>query len=571
MSLVRLLLHTSPRLLVVAAVAGLASGFSSAAMIALISRKLTDGGPVTTQFLTAFTGLLLLVVVLDLTAKQLLVRLAAQTNYDLGLWLTSRILATPLRTLEQTGAARLTAALTDDLAIIGTALAQSPIVLVNTAILIGCTVYLLWLSPLAFAVLAVFVVPAIVAQAYLHRKAKGSLRAAYDERDNLFRLYRLITDGFKDLKLHVSRRLAFWSELLVPAAAEYRKKLVAGRTYYSMSTTWGQTVFFLFVLGLFLLSAIAEPDVRVLTGYALVALYMRGSMNSLLSALPFWSNANLALERVESLGLSIEADAASHDDSFTAPIAVGMADAQEFGSEESLRITLRGVMHTYTTDEEDGSFTLGPINLDLKAGQLLFLTGANGSGKTTLVKLLTGLYLPEEGEILSNGVPLTPATAEKYRSNFSAVFADSYVFDQLLGISDNDLDTRAQSFLQLLQLENKVSIENGRLSTTDLSTGQRSRLSLMLAYLEDSPAYVFDEWAAGQDPAFKRLFYHTFLPELRDRGKLIVAITHDDHYYDIADRLVKLDSGQIEFDQTQTLEASEAGGSRLSTTVGIAP
>lgn len=551
MSLVRLLLRTSPKLLALAAVVGLGSGFSSAAMIAFISRALTTTTPVTVQFLTRFIGLLLLVVALDLTAKQLLVRLAAKTNHDLGLWLTGRILATPLRTLEETGASRLTAALADDLNIIGTALSHAPNVLVNVAILIGCASYLLWLSPLVFAVLSVFVVPAVITQGYLHRRAKGAMRAAYRERDSLFQLYRVITEGFKDLKLHVGRRLALWHELLLPAAADFRHKTVVGRSFYTVSTTWGQTVFFLFVLGLLVLSVFTEPDIRLLAGYALVALYMRGALNSLLAVLPFLSNANLALDRVEALGLSLEADAGSDvaADMVAQGPAVAIDVAQTFAP--PLEVSLTGVTHTYRTDTDDRDFTLGPIDLNVHSGELLFLTGSNGSGKTTLVKLLTGLYFPEEGEVRCNGLTLTTESVEAYQRNFSAIFADSYVFEQLLGLSRHDLDVHAQSYLRLLELDRKVYVEDGRLSTTNLSTGQRSRLSLMLAYLEDSPAYVFDEWAAGQDPDFKRVFYTEFLPELRERGKLVIVITHDDQYYDTADRLVKMDGGQIVLDRVR--------------------
>ena len=139
-----------------------------------------------------------------------------------------------------------------------------------------------------------------------------------------------------------------------------------------------------------------------------------------------------------------------------------------------------------------------------------------------------------------------------YRSLFSPIFSDFYLFNEMLGMDDPSLDERARYYLDKLQLSHKVTIENGRLSTTDLSMGQRQRLALLTALLEDRPICIFDEWAAGQDPNFKRIFYEEFLPEVRDRGKLIIASTHDDAYFSVADRLIKLDYGQVMVDEVST-------------------
>ena len=86
---------------------------------------------------------------------------------------------------------------------------------------------------------------------------------------------------------------------------------------------------------------------------------------------------------------------------------------------------------------------------------------------------------------------------------------------------------------------------DGVFSTTRLSRGQRKRLALVTAYLEDRPIYLFDEWAADQDPLFRRVFYQRLLPELKRRGKTVVAVTHDDRYFDAADQLIKLEEGKV--------------------------
>jgi len=108
-----------------------------------------------------------------------------------------------------------------------------------------------------------------------------------------------------------------------------------------------------------------------------------------------------------------------------------------------------------------------------------------------------------------------------------------------------DLDRQAAGYLKLLELDQHIDVVNGAFSTTSLSLGQQKRLALLTAYLEDRPIYVFDEWAADQDPLFKQVFYHEILPELRRKGKAVVVISHDDRFFSCADRLVKLEDGQI--------------------------
>ncbi|HEY5885648.1 MAG TPA: cyclic peptide export ABC transporter, partial [Pyrinomonadaceae bacterium] len=212
-------------------------------------------------------------------------------------------------------------------------------------------------------------------------------------------------------------------------------------------------------------------------------------------------------------------------------------------------LELREVMHTYPSEEKDEGFMLGPIDLTLRPGELVFFIGGNGSGKTTLAKLLIGLYAPESGEIRLNGTPITDENRDHYRQMFTAVFSDFYLFDSLLGIESPQLDEHALEYLKQLQLTQKVQVNDGVLSTTNLSQGQRKRLALLTAYLEDRPIYLFDEWAADQDPLFKQVFYYELLPELKARGKTVLVISHDDRFYEVGDRIIKLDYGKIVYDQ----------------------
>jgi len=224
-------------------------------------------------------------------------------------------------------------------------------------------------------------------------------------------------------------------------------------------------------------------------------------------------------------------------------------------------LTLSHVKHSY--GDGDNNFVLGPIDLNLRAGELVFLTGGNGSGKTTLAKVLTGLYIPEAGELSFNGEPLTDANRDSFRQNFSTVFSDGFIFETLLGLDKPELDQEAQDYLAQFQIDHKVQVKDGVLSTIDLSQGQRKRLALLTAYLENRPVYVFDEWAADQDPQFREVFYYQLLPGLIAKGKTVIVISHDDRYYHVADRIISLDYGKIVRDEY-------AGGSRISSELALA-
>ncbi|MFE3195238.1 ATP-binding cassette domain-containing protein [Nocardia sp. NPDC059240] len=195
--------------------------------------------------------------------------------------------------------------------------------------------------------------------------------------------------------------------------------------------------------------------------------------------------------------------------------------------------------------EADGTgFSLGPLDLTFEPGRITFIVGGNGSGKSTLAKLITGLYVPQQGHLSLNGETIDHENIEWFRQNTSAVFTDFHLFEDYLGF-DEGVDEEVRKHLKDLQIDHKVTVENGRLSTVALSQGQRKRLALLTALLEDRPIYMFDEWAADQEPKFRDVFYREILVKLKERGKTVIVITHDDRYFDCADQIVKLDFGRI--------------------------
>ena len=266
----------------------------------------------------------------------------------------------------------------------------------------------------------------------------------------------------------------------------------------------------------------------------MIVLYMISPLSTILNILPAFGRAMVALHKVEELGLALETHT-SESEEIAAPTKMSCWK----------ELKLKGVAHSYHQEQADSHFILGPLDMEFCPGELVFLVGGNGSGKTTLAKLLMGLYVPEAGQIFLDGQLITDETREMYRQLFAVVFSDFYLFEQLLGLVTPELDAQAQLYLAQLHLNHKVQVANGVLSTTALSQGQRKRLALLTAYLEDRPFYIFDEWAADQDPVFKEIFYTQLLPDLKRRGKGILVITHDDRYYHLADRILKLDYGQL--------------------------
>jgi putative ATP-binding cassette transporter len=534
MNLIWFLLRASWMTVAIAALAGSLSGLCSAFLIALINNAVSSNNPSTNQLLWGFIGLVLVTFVTSILSQFLLVSLSQEAVYKLRLRLSGWILACPLRHLEELGANRLLATLTDDIQSISMAVFNIPFLCIDIALLVSCLAYLYWLSWAVFLLTLVFLAVAIGSVQLLITKANGLLKLAREEQDQLFKHFRAITDGIKELKLHRPRREAFLSEELQVTAASTRDYRINGLRIATITTSFGELLFFI-ILGLlvFGLPKLTPINSLVLSGYVLTLTYLIRPLGSILEMLPALSQASIALQKIDTLGLSLA--------SRSEIISEDKPNPQPF----SKSIELIQITHTYRQENQESNFTLGPIDLTFHPGELVFIVGGNGSGKSTLAKLITGLYIPEAGEIRLDGKAITEQNREAYRQLFATVFSDFYLFERILGISLNNLDNQAQEYLRQLQLEHKVQVKEGVLSTIDLSQGQRKRLALLTAYLENRPVYLFDEWASDQDPFFREIFYKQLLPDLKHRGKTVLVISHDDRYFHLADQMLKLDYGKL--------------------------
>ena len=541
MNLILLLLRTSWLTVVLAVLTGLLSGASSTGLVALTNTALTNSRWSEQQLLVSFIILCFTLLTANLCSQILLARISQGAIFNLRIYLSRRILASPLRKLEEVGIASLLATLTDDVQSVSFLLSRLPFICTNLAIVVSCLIYLSWLSLSVFWLMLIVLIVAVVSVELLIAKGQNMFSLARQEQDYLFKHFRTITEGVKELKLHQNRQQNFLNQDLISTAEASRKYTIKAFTTFSFASSWGLMNLFI-ALGIivFIVPKIVVTNPEILSGYALITIYLILPLNAVINTFPEFSKAAIALAKIDSLGLSLAAETKEKEvRSFVNPQ----------NSWKSLQIL--DTTHSYHNEKEESNFTLGPINLTIQPGELIFIVGGNGSGKSTLAKLITGLYTPESGIICLDKQPISDDNRGWYRQHFAVVFADFYLFERLVGLEQPKLEKQAQNYLSKLQLERKVKIKEGKLSTTALSQGQRKRLALLNAYLEDRPIYLFDEWASDQDPVFKDIFYTQLLQELKNRGKTLLVISHDDHYFYLADRIIKLDYGQVEYDNYQ--------------------
>jgi putative ATP-binding cassette transporter len=539
MNVIRFFARNARSRLLVAVAAGMVSGLSSMALLALFANVVKGGNRYST-FTLAYL-LLALCLFLPLTrfiSEVVLLRLSQSELFNLRMRLSRQILGAALRHLEISGSETFMAAFTDDIPGIIDALNLVPGLCLNMAIALSGLLYLGWLSWKVLLVVLGFLLLGLLVYDLPSRWAGRSFRAARQELDVLWRHFKDLTQGVKELQLHSRRRHVFLSQVLRGTAAARSKHLLNAFYLHGVANSLGQMLVFA-AIGLILFSSVAgHSGMAVPAGSIITLLYITSALQFVMNGVPSLSRADIALQRLDGLTRQLEGP--------------GVLELeQDVAADAGLRcedLTLRAITHAYRSKKEKEAFTLGPIDMNLKAGQLIVLAGGNGSGKTTLAKIITGLYSAENGELLLDGQRFTDKNREFYRQHFSAIFYDFHLFESLLGLEKPDLDDRAREHLARLKLGHVVNIQNGVLSTTQLSQGQRKRLALLTATLEDRPIYVFDEWAADQDPEFKDFFYRHLLPELKAKGKMVLIICHDDHYFDVADRMIKLESGKIIYD-----------------------
>jgi putative ATP-binding cassette transporter len=393
--------------------------------------------------------------------------------------------------------------------------------------------YILYLSPVAF----VLVLAGTVAVGVMYSRLGGRLAKRYAtmmgvER-RLFQAVGDLFDGFKEIRLssHRSADLARSFEAISGHSTAIRID-VQGRAFQQL--IFGHVAFF------FLLAVVVFVVPTYSTGFAsdvvkisAAVIFMIGPLGGVIQAVTVMASAEAAARRVLDLDAQLAAMAEPGGDQPQETVA---ADFEAIG--------LNSVLYAYPGAGDEQPFSVGPLDLHIRRGEIVFVTGGNGSGKSTFLKLLVGLYRPDHGHLAIDGHAVGDRSRRAYRELFAAVFTDSYLFRRLYGVPLVD-QQEARRLLAWLEMDRVTALDGDAFTHTDLSSGQRKRVMLVAALLARRPVLILDEWAADQDPRFRRIFYREIIPELKARGITIIAVTHDDHYFDAADRRLHFEDGRM--------------------------
>lgn len=552
------------------------SGFGNAMIIFVINESFVRSDNLTSGLVAYFGLAVLMYVIGQRYIQSMLVRLTNQFVYEKRMELAGKLLETDYSHMERMERGRVEATLSSDTEEISSSIGLIVTGGTNVVTLLCCFAYLGIMN--VYALLLSLVIIAVLAGIYylVGEKANELFEETRDIQNRFFGYIADLLRGFKELSLSRSRRRGF-REAMDESCETFRDKRTGAQMRFVHVFIIGETLFVL-VIGcvVFLFPAIfKQMDGDMLRSYVFVFLYMTGPVNQLLDSLPQIALIRVSWGRVKKLIREVDERRLAYTTASNVPAAAGDGVAQQGeydvkatmvprGESEAaersqvllaqegrsdsptandLELELQGVVYRYPENADGRNrFAVGPIDITFRGGEVTFITGGNGSGKSSLAKLITGLYRPDEGEIRLNGQAID---AEALRERFTAIFADFHLFDALYGINTSGREDEIDSYLRLLELDGKVGVENGAFSTTSLSTGQKKRLALLLAYLEDRPICLFDEWAADQDPSYRRMFYEKLLPQMKARGTCVIAITHDDAYFDTADHVIKMDTGKL--------------------------
>ncbi|WP_426596056.1 multidrug ABC transporter permease/ATP-binding protein [Pectobacterium brasiliense] len=496
-------------------------------LIAFINLQLIETVNQSLSVLPQFLGLLLLLMGVTLVSQLALTTLGHHFVYRLRGQFIKRILDTNIARIEQIGSAQLLASLSSDIRNITIAFVRLPELIQGIVLTIGSAAYLAWLSPKMLVVTSVWIAITLWGGFMLVSRVYSHLTQVREAEDRLQKDYETVINGRKELTLNRERAQKLYEEVYQANAQDYRQNVIRADTFHLSAVNWSN-IMMLGVIGavFFMANNLGWADTNVAATYSLTLLFLRTPMLQAVGALPTLLSAQVAFNKLKRF------DLADYQEPFSA--AVAPADWHS--------LELRDVVFRY----DDSGFEVGPINLVIKRGELVFLIGGNGSGKSTLAMLLTGLYTPISGSLLLDNRPVTAETREDYQKLFSAIFTDFHLFGQMMGPHGTEPDTAlVDSWLDRLNMRHKLTLEKHQVMNLQLSQGQRKRVALLLAVAEQRDILLLDEWAADQDPQFRRVFYLELLPQLRALGKTIVAISHDDHYFEHADRLLEMHQGTL--------------------------
>lgn len=530
------------------------NGLLSGAVIALINSLMSDlinadgtAGINVSQDLMLFTGLVLGNLLLDRELSVAATKFTVRMVHNVRMQIIQKIKKIEYRNFEKIGEEHIFTILIRDTTVISNGAYLVVRFFSSIITILVCLVYMFWIFPLGFFMTCGIVAIGLGIFLLRQKKIMKDLTKSRELESVFFSQIQDLIGGFKELKLSTAKREDIYSNYILKASNEARSLRAKSLIKYTNNNLLGSFFFYLFAgVILFYFPSIIGDNGKIYT-FLLLVIYIIGPVASIADMIPSMSNINIAIDQVEKL----EVDVMTINDE-----KGGDLKQEEVKKIAFETIEFKNVYFSYAEDDSDEeAFTIGPIDIHIDQGKSHLIYGRNGEGKTTFIKVLTGLYKPISGEILVDGEKLKSEDYESFRNMFSVIYSDFHLFENLYGVKDYN-EERIQELLCMMKIDQKVNFVDGRFSTYNLSTGQRKRMALVLAILEDKPILVLDEWAAEQDPEFRKFFYTQIIPDLERNNKTIIMISHDEQYFEVANSIFRLNEGQIKRTSKEELHFS---------------
>jgi putative ATP-binding cassette transporter len=452
---------------------------------------------------------------------------------QLRLRIVGKINQSKLRTLEQLGHNHIYAVLAKE----GDQLTQNFPMLASAGqsavTLAFCLLYIAYLSLPAFVVISVSTLGALYLFWSRRRALDVALVAVHHDEAAMHESLTHFTAGFQEVRINVAKRNALYKHFEHIITQLEAVILDVGGRWVTLLMFSNTFIYLLLGVVVFVLPAFFVGHTEAIYKLAATAIFCIGPFTSIILTIPIFSRTNAELNHIFALEKKLETGVSE------LPI---QRSEQPSIFKNFKQIDLKHVCFNYRNQTDEATFSIGPIDMQISRGELIFIRGGNGSGKSTFMKLVCGLYSPDQGSLTVDGILVSEQNEQQYREIFTCIFTDFHLFDRLHGVAETDPE-RLQALIDLMELGGKVRIQDNRFSTLHLSTGQRKRLAMIVSLLEDNEVFIFDEWAADQDAHFREIFYRQILPELKRRNKTIIAVTHDEQYWHLCDRFYTMDLG----------------------------
>lgn len=515
------------------------AGMSNSIIIAIINTSAevvaSDHPDIEKRFFFIFIISLILFIFTRWYSLTQAVKAVERVIFKIRIRIADKIRHADLLLLEELGKSKIYTYLTKDTTLIS----QSALVIVTAAqsiiVVLFCIAYLAFISPLGCFIIIVGV--AVGSATYLmhYNSVKHVLEQSVEKETEFFSSLNHILDGFKEIKINQKKSDDLFSHVqeITDEAEKLRTKAGMQFAFDMMFSRVASTM----LLGIivFILPVFSTTHGDEIIKITATFLFMLGSVDMIVSSVPVFAQAAVAVNNVQVLEASLDAIQKPHH--------IDELIAQEFN--QFKQISFDNITFDYIDKTSNKTlFHVGPLNFNIKRGEIIFIVGGNGCGKSTLLKLLTGLYIPLSGSIMVDVETVDDDNCPAYRDLYAAIFTDFHLFARLYGLKNVDRK-EVNAMLRTMQMDKKTKYVDGKFTNINLSTGQKKRLAFIAAALENKPVYIFDEIAADQDPHFRQFFYEATLSDLKSQGKTIISVTHDDRYFHLADRVLKMEYGQL--------------------------